>query len=1395
MKWNKIIPLLIVSVLVIGGLAVVGSETTKAQEGTPVSSVELHVELDMEAACGAVYDGDYDLFMHSIDGPVYMGLREEWRMGLGTWTVLGSYNEFMLNPAHEGHGTPEMEDAIAQGWIEEPEEVQWLANNVEGQWTVNPFAHNDIRFALQYLNREEMIEDLQDGFADPRYGFMASGLEVWDQYFAEAIEENYGLSPEGNWERVNTIIEDAMEEMKDEVAFGEVSGSIDEGWFYNPPDGEEHQIEIKIIARVEDWRLEKGRHAASTLQDLGFDAWVEPVDSATAIPMAFFGSPEPYDNLDYHIYTGGWISTATVFYQHAACAQMYAPWYGFMQTYGPEEHWQYDDEGYDQLIGPSDRVRDHWEDDPHAGKTVADMDMLTMELFMGQVETEDQYWDMKVDSTQMGFEESIRIFVLTEQSFYPYNPDQMISSVPESVNGYDTFFGPRTMRTDDGHLDAAILTGEDRPFMDNWNIHGGSADVYGEYPRRMAREYGSWNNPQTGIPMEVSAYWSEGRDTDPYERHGEIETDFEFVEGELVENIEIPETAVDYVAGIEVDEDEHEVVREWLTRDELIAEGLIEDEFAAVKATIDIHEEHVWHDGTDFSLKHVMANYARSRELGNPAGDPYLSSHEAATSPWWDTIHAIEWNEEDGTYTMYGDYTFPLDDLIGSHYATFPETHPLTYEGWDHLHGATEIYDAAGIDESYDYEPGADNWIHQISAAQNEDLVTIMETIIDEGYLPPYLDEDNNAPIPMTMDEVETELNSLIDFIQTYDHSFIGTGPFYIEEYTADHHLILERWDDYGFPFEGEEAEGVEFEYGYWADQFDIQEVRLDSISAPTTVNLGEEFDADGTGHYAHLYPLPDEVALTEENMEDYRFTLREDLGGEIMVEVPADDIELEPQDTFSEFFATIPTEDVERGGHYSLQLEAMGIGDPVYTTIATTVILTDPDVGLTALDWSIPEEVDVGEEGNIWAEVENTGEEDDTARIYLINQETGAEEMVYDEEVPAEDTITIDYDHTFDEYGTFTVELRDDEDRYVEEFGDIIVLGADVEALSLDVDPMFGEVPLETVISMSAENYGTAAGEIDLEVDGDHVETFEVGAGAAIFETVEYTFEDVGSYTVSFGHLESPVEVVEEVIITPVELIVPEEVMVGDTETITATVESHVEETTAHLYVAGEEVHVEEITEEGEVTFDYDYTFDVAGEIEVEVRDEDDRTIMSDTVMVLEEFELVINAEEGGTTDPEPDTYTYPEGEEVDVEAVPDEGYVFVEWTGDVPEGEEEEEEITITMDSDKEITAHFEEEVEMYTLTVNIDGEGTVEIDPDQDEYEEGTEVTLTATPDEDWEFVEWTGDYESEEEEITVTMDDDKTITAVFEEEEDVPGFTLALLILAAVVAVAIYYKKKQ
>ncbi len=77
------------------------------------------------------------------------------------------------------------------------------------------------------------------------------------------------------------------------------------------------------------------------------------------------------------------------------------------------------------------------------------------------------------------------------------------------------------------------------------------------------------------------------------------------------------------------------------------------------------------------------------------------------------------------------------------------------------------------------------------------------------------------------------------------------------------------------------------------------------------------------------------------------------------------------------------------------------------------------------------------------------------------------------------------------------------------------------------------------------------------------------------------------------------------------------------------------------------------------------------------------------------------------------------------------------------------------------------------IHELSLDVQGNGTVSAAPSEGTYEHGTEVTVEATADEGWSFDSWTGDVPGDEEgtEITITMDADKDITAVFEQVEKV------------------------
>lgn len=85
----------------------------------------------------------------------------------------------------------------------------------------------------------------------------------------------------------------------------------------------------------------------------------------------------------------------------------------------------------------------------------------------------------------------------------------------------------------------------------------------------------------------------------------------------------------------------------------------------------------------------------------------------------------------------------------------------------------------------------------------------------------------------------------------------------------------------------------------------------------------------------------------------------------------------------------------------------------------------------------------------------------------------------------------------------------------------------------------------------------------------------------------------------------------------------------------------------------------------------------------------------VSDSTFAIQQatvqYTLTISATTGGTTDPTPGGHDYNDGTPVEVDALPNSGYLFSYWSGDVSAGHETDNPVTVTVDGDKSITANF--------------------------------------------------------------------------------------------------------
>ncbi len=137
-----------------------------------------------------------------------------------------------------------------------------------------------------------------------------------------------------------------------------------------------------------------------------------------------------------------------------------------------------------------------------------------------------------------------------------------------------------------------------------------------------------------------------------------------------------------------------------------------------------------------------------------------------------------------------------------------------------------------------------------------------------------------------------------------------------------------------------------------------------------------------------------------------------------------------------------------------------------------------------------------------------------------------------------------------------------------------------------------------------------------------------------------------------------------------------------------------------------------------------------------------------------------------GSSTTPS-GTFTVNHGESTDISATAPAGYSFVNWTvvsGTATIGNTADPATTVTLTSgNADVQANFEQDI--YVLNTTANGNGTISRSPDQPDYLSGTNVDLLATPDEGWEFDNWSGDITGNSNPVTLTMDSDKTVAANF------------------------------
>lgn len=130
------------------------------------------------------------------------------------------------------------------------------------------------------------------------------------------------------------------------------------------------------------------------------------------------------------------------------------------------------------------------------------------------------------------------------------------------------------------------------------------------------------------------------------------------------------------------------------------------------------------------------------------------------------------------------------------------------------------------------------------------------------------------------------------------------------------------------------------------------------------------------------------------------------------------------------------------------------------------------------------------------------------------------------------------------------------------------------------------------------------------------------------------------------------------------------------------------------------------------------------------------------------------------GSVSVEPPGIRHSVGQVVTLTAVPDPGWAFAGWSGDLSGATNP---VTLTITGNTAVTATFIEEE--YHLTVLVVGEGEVIVDPDQPTYHYGDVVTITVVPEVGWFFAGWGGDISGSSNPMVLTITGDTTVEVNF------------------------------
>lgn len=581
--------------------------------------------------------------------------------------------------------------------------------------SANPFAFKAIRFAMNYLvDRDSAANTIFGGQAVPMYTFRSQYDPDYTVIADVVLKYKFSYNPQLTADTVSSVLS---------AAGGTFSGGK---WLF---DGK--PIAMTYIIRIEDQRLDMGNAFASASENLGLVIKRNYLTFGPALNIAQGTDPKLFQ---WSMYTEGFSKNSISKYDSGAIAQFDAPWFGQMPGRGQTGWWQYQN---------------------------STIDTTTKKIFTGNFTNQDQRNSLYRQGTEVGIQESVRLYQITQLSSYPVST--ALKGITNDAGAglrarYDVrewnVPGRTTVNVGHNHVYTSTTT---------WNPVGGFGDIYSVDPFYPTYDPWTATDPFNGLPIPFRA---------PFAVSTAGPT------GKLA----VPSSAFTWNA----------TAGSWT--------NVPANSQATSRVNFDLSQfiGTKWHDGSTFSYGDVLGSIAQTFDIAyNKTKANLEPSISASTKTTTDTIVGFAINSANKSFTVYVNYWHFSPNYIAA-YAS--QSFAMPYE-------MVFAMDSLVFNQkTYAYSQSAAGtrkvpWLNLVLTGHAADVQKTLDGFVTNNFFPAKWFTVAGVAYA-TASEAATRFTAASNWIATHQHAWISDGPMYLDTFSAQGDtLTLRAWRDSTYPF------------------------------------------------------------------------------------------------------------------------------------------------------------------------------------------------------------------------------------------------------------------------------------------------------------------------------------------------------------------------------------------------------------------------------------------------------------------------------------------------------------------------------------------------------------------------------------------------------------------